>query len=106
MRGGQPRVRPRGGQLAGAQAAHDYSRENKPSGGAYDVARLKLVLEKGLDRIEIFGGTAVGGDHQMVLRLDRTGSEDLNRIEICGGTQTSTDKNMILTTGATNGMTE
>ncbi len=87
---------------AGAQVAHDYSRENKPSGGAYDVARLKLVIEKGLDdRIEIFGGTSVGGDKQMVLRVDRTGSEDLNRIGIFGGPQTGTDKNMILTADRT-----
>ena len=84
----------------GAPAAHDYSRENKPSGGTYDATRLKLVLEKGLDRIDIFGGTAVGGDHQMVLRLERTGS-DLNQIEIFGGTKTGTDKNMILTTDRT-----
>jgi hypothetical protein len=86
---------------AGAQAAPDYSRENKPGGGAYDVVRLKLVLEKGLDRIEIFGGTSVGGDHQMVLRVERTGSEDLSQIEILGGIQTGTDKNLILTADRT-----
>lgn len=82
---------------AGAQAAHDYFRENKPSRGTYDVARLKLVFEKGLDdRIEIFGCTSVGGDKEMVLSIDRTESEDLNRIGIFGGTQTGTDKGKVL----------
>lgn len=49
-----------------------------------------------LDRIEIFGGTAIGGDHQMVLKVDRAAGEDPSQIVIFGGTQTGTDKNMVL----------
>ncbi len=48
------------------------------------------------DRIEIFGGTTVGGDHQMVLTVDRTAREDPNHIVIFGGTQIGPDDDMVL----------
>ena len=42
--------------------AHDYFRKNAPG---YGDPRLKLAPEKSLDRIEIFGGTALGDDHRL-----------------------------------------
>jgi hypothetical protein len=78
----------------GRHPAHDYSRENAP-GGAYDLAQLKLVLEKSLDRIEILGSTAGGGD-QMILRVDRAGGEDLNQIVVFGGTPDGTNNGKIV----------
>jgi hypothetical protein len=56
-----------------------------------------------LDRIEILGGTAVSGEHQMVLRVDRTAGGDPNQIVIFGGTQTGTDRNMVLVWRAPDG---
>ena len=77
-----------------------YSRENKPGG----FNRLRLVFEKNMDRIEMYGGgTGRGGDRGMILRVDRTEDEESNKIVIFGTTPNGTDKGKVLFGGTPNG---